>query len=75
MIIGYARVSTVEQNLDAQLKALEEAGATKIYQDKKSGKDMHREGLQEMLSTLKAGTLWSLQRLIESLEQLKVALN
>lgn len=36
---------------------------------------MHREGLQEMLSTLKAGTLWSLQRLIESLEQLKVALN
>ncbi|MES5844989.1 MULTISPECIES: recombinase family protein [unclassified Bacillus cereus group] len=55
MIIGYARVSTVEQNLDAQLKALEEAGATKIYQDKKSGKDMHREGLQEMLSTLKAG--------------------
>ncbi|MEI4800386.1 recombinase family protein [Bacillus sp. FJAT-51639] len=55
MIIGYARVSTVEQNLDAQIKALEEAGTKYIYQDKKSGKDLNREGLQEMLSKLNAG--------------------
>ena len=55
MIIGYARVSTSGQDLSAQIKALQDAGAEEILQDKKSGKDMDREGIQELLSKLQAG--------------------
>lgn len=52
MIKGYARVSSKEQNLARQLKALEEAGCKKIYSDKQSGKDFARENYQKMLSEL-----------------------
>lgn len=38
MKIGYARVSTVEQNEARQMEALREEGVDKIYMDKKSGK-------------------------------------
>ena len=55
MIIGYARVSTAGQDLTAQLQALKEAGADKIIQEKKSGKDLHREGIQELLQELQTG--------------------
>lgn len=55
MIYGYARVSTVGQNLDAQIKALQDAGAEQIIQEKKSGKDLDREGLQYLLDKLEAG--------------------
>lgn len=37
MKIGYARVSTKDQNLDLQIEALEKAGCEKIYQEKISG--------------------------------------
>lgn len=40
MKVGYARVSTTDQNLDRQLEALEKAGAEKIFQEKMSGKNM-----------------------------------
>ncbi|GKT04692.1 recombinase family protein [Furfurilactobacillus entadae] len=47
--IGYARVSTTEQNLDRQIAALKNAGVKKIFSDKQSGKDMERPELQKML--------------------------
>lgn len=54
-IIGYARVSTKDQNLDSQMDALKAAGCEKIYHDKISGKDYNREGLSACLDYLRAG--------------------
>lgn len=57
-LIGYARVSTADQNLDSQLDALEAAGveARHIYREKKSGKNAKdRPELQKMLDELQAG--------------------
>ena len=53
MKIGYARVSSKEQNLDRQLKSLKEAGCEKIYCDKMSGKDFNRPEYQKMVEELK----------------------
>ena len=52
MIIGYARVSTKEQNLARQLEALKNAGCEKIYMDKLSGKDFERPDYQTMIANL-----------------------
>lgn len=52
MKIGYARVSSKEQNLDRQIKSLTEIGCEKIYCDKQSGKDFERPEYQKMLSEL-----------------------
>ncbi|MFE6167513.1 recombinase family protein [Viridibacillus arvi] len=52
---GYARVSTAEQNLEAQIQALEQAGAVEIYKDKATGKNTNREGLQSLLNTIQRG--------------------
>ena len=46
-IVGYARVSTHEQNLDVQLNALNKEGCDIIFQEKKSGKDIEREELKK----------------------------
>lgn len=54
-LIGYARVSDVDQNLDRQLKALDGYGCEKIYQEKISGKNTKRPELQKMLSELVPG--------------------
>jgi DNA invertase Pin-like site-specific DNA recombinase len=42
MLVGYARVSTVDQNLDLQLSALKEVGCEKFYQDQISGTKTNR---------------------------------
>ncbi len=55
MIIGYARVSTADQNLDSQLDALTDAGAEKIFREKTSGKTADRPELERMLEQLRPG--------------------
>jgi len=73
MFVGYARVSTVEQNIDLQLDALSRAGCEKIFQDKISGAKVIRPGLQAALEYVKAGDtlmVWRLDRLGRSLQHL-----
>lgn len=55
MIIGYARISTTEQNLDAQRDALEQAGAERIFADRVSGKERTRPELNRLLEQLRKG--------------------
>lgn len=73
MLIGYARVSTTDQNLDAQIDALNQAGCKKIYTDKASGAHTERKGLLEALEYLRAGDVLvvkKLDRLGRSIKQL-----
>ena len=55
MKIGYARVSTADQNLDSQIDALEAAGCERIYREKASGKNTKRPELQRMMEALREG--------------------
>lgn len=55
MIIGYARVSSKDQNLDRQIKELKEFGCEKIFTEKESGKDFNRPVYKEMRSKLRFG--------------------
>lgn len=73
MKIGYARVSTTEQNLDLQLDALKKAGCGRIYQEKISGAKKERSELQRLLDQLRADdvvVVWKLDRLARSTHQL-----
>ena len=55
MKVGYARVSTKEQNEARQIKAFEELGVEAVYIDKQSGKDADRPKLKEMLAFIRKG--------------------
>ena len=55
MKIGYARVSTQEQNEARQIRLLEEAGAERLFIDKASGKDVNRIQFREMLNFVREG--------------------
>jgi len=73
MLIGYARVSTEDQNLDLQLQALTDAGCDKIFSDKKGGTLKTRKGLEDALSHLRPGdtlVVWKLDRLSRTVKQL-----
>lgn len=50
MKIGYARVSSIDQNLDRQISALKNAGVKQIFREKKSGKNTNRPELKKMLN-------------------------
>jgi DNA invertase Pin-like site-specific DNA recombinase len=73
MLIGYARVSTQDQNLDLQIEALTKAGCEKIFEDKISGSRTERPGLDNMLGMLREGdtiVVWKLDRLGRSVKNL-----
>jgi DNA invertase Pin-like site-specific DNA recombinase len=73
MKIGYARVSTQDQNLDLQLRVLKKAGCRKTFQEKASGATRARPELQRMLEQLREGdviVVWKLDRLARSTRHL-----
>lgn len=73
MLIGYARVSTDDQNLNLQRDALKKAGCEQIFTDTISGTKAERKGLSDALSHLRHGdtlVVWRLDRLGRSLRHL-----
>ena len=73
MLIGYARVSTDDQNLSLQQDALRDAGCERIFEDRLSGARSNRPGLSEALEYARAGdvlVVWRLDRLSRSLKDL-----
>ena len=73
MKIGYARVSTQDQKLDLQLKALKKAGCRKIFREKISGWIRQRPEFQRMLDQIRPGdtiVVWKLDRLARSTRDL-----
>ena len=62
-LIGYARVSTYGQTLDAQLEQLRGAGCTKIYREKVTGARADRRELLRMLNTLAPGDVVTVTRI------------
>ena len=54
-VFGYARVSTLDQNLDTQLDALQRAGCDEIFQDKITGMSTSRPALDELQAKLRSG--------------------
>ena len=72
-LLGYARVSTQDQNLDLQIEALTQAGCKRIFEDKISGSRAERPGLAKALDMMREGdtlVVWKLDRLGRSVKQL-----
>ena len=73
MHIGYARVSTDDQNFDLQRDALQRAGCEKVFEDRMSGAKAERPGLTRALEAMRADDIlvvWRLDRLGRSLKDL-----
>jgi DNA invertase Pin-like site-specific DNA recombinase len=73
MLVGYARVSTLDQNLDLQIDALKKAGCKKIFEDKLGGSRAERPGLAKALEILREDdtlVVWKLDRLGRSVKNL-----
>ena len=72
MLVGYARVSTQDQNLDLQRDALEKAGCEgKLFTDQISGASTEQPGLEQALAFVRKGdtlVVWKLDRLGRSLK-------
>jgi DNA invertase Pin-like site-specific DNA recombinase len=78
MKIGYARVSTQDQDLSLQVDALQEAGCTQVYQEKVGGSARSRPELSAMLTQLRHDdvvVIWKLDRLARSLKDLVALVN
>src|SRR5690606_41268278 len=66
MLIGYARVSTDDQNLALQVDALKAAGCEMVFEDQMTGASVVRPGLERAFSHLRKGdtlVVWKLDRL------------
>lgn len=75
MIIGYARVSTIDQSLDLQLDALNEFSCDEIFKEKVSGAKDEREELKQALRMLRTGdkfVVYKLDRLVRSTKRLMI---
>ncbi len=73
MLVGYARVSTTDQNLDLQNDALQAAGCERLFTDTASGAKAERPGLNSALKECRQGdtlVVWKLDRLGRSLPHL-----
>lgn len=73
MLVGYARVSTQDQDPALQLDALAQAGCERVFTEKASGAQRERPQLAEALDYIRAGdtlVIWKLDRLARSLKQL-----
>jgi DNA invertase Pin-like site-specific DNA recombinase len=73
MLLGYARVSTDDQNLDLQRDALRAAGCEKLFEDRLSGAKAARPGLTLLLEVARTGdviVVWRLDRLGRTLHDL-----
>src|SRR3954468_13141972 len=73
MLVGYARVSTQEQDLALQLDALRSAGCDKVFEEKASGAQRERPALKAALAYMRQDdtlVVWKLDRLARSLKQL-----
>lgn len=73
MLVGYARVSTLDQHEDLQIDALRQAGCERIYADHASGAKSSRPELDRMLDMLRKGdvvVVWKLDRLGRSVQNL-----
>ena len=73
MKIGYARVSTLDQNLDLQLRALKKVGCGRVFKEKASGASRARPEFLRMMDQLRAGdsvVVWKLDRLARSTRDL-----
>lgn len=73
MLVGYARVSTLDQNPRLQIEALEEAGCYRIFAEKISGTQKDRKKLHEAIDYMREGdklVVWKLSRLARSLTQI-----
>lgn len=78
MLIGYARVSTYDQNLDLQKDTLNQCGCERIFCDKLGGAKSERPGLEEALKFARSGdtlVVWRLDRLSRSLKTLIEMIN
>jgi DNA invertase Pin-like site-specific DNA recombinase len=79
MKIGYARVSTHDQNLDLQIDALKKYGCDKIYEEKMSGKNnKDRPVLLDCLANIRTGdtlVFWRLDRLGRGMKELLMIVN
>ncbi len=73
MKIGYARVSSDDQNLDLQFDALKKAGCKKVFDDRITGAKAARPGLDKLMEIAREGdviVVWRLDRLGRSLKNL-----
>jgi DNA invertase Pin-like site-specific DNA recombinase len=78
MKIGYARVSTKDQNFGLQIDALQKAGCEKLYREVVSGARMERPVLDRVVDSLRTGdvlVIWKLDRLGRSLKHLVELVN